>query len=189
MAKKKKNTKVITPVGVLNFPQVFKPKSFNGGKEKFSIMMTFDKGADLSELKRIAIEAAEDKWGTDRDEWPDGLKMPFRDGDKKKNWDGFAGKIFFSASNTEPPGVVDAYNQKIMNPADLYAGCYVRAQVNAFPFDTAGNCGVAFSLQNIQKVKEGKALGGRQRAEDVFEAVETTVDDDMMMEEDDSDLF
>lgn len=62
--------------------------------------------------------------------------------------------------------------QAILDPADLYSGCYVRASINLYPFSKNGNKGIGAGLNNIQKLAEGEALGGRSRAEDDFEAVE-----------------
>ena len=40
----------------------------------------------------------------------------------------------------------------------FYAGAIVRAQLSAFPYDTDGNKGVSFGLNNIQKLAEGEEI-------------------------------
>jgi hypothetical protein len=43
--------------------------------------------------------------------------------------------------------------------------------VTAYAYDKAGNRGVAFGLQNIQKLKDGEAFDGRSKPEDDFQPV------------------
>ncbi len=68
----------------------------------------------------------------------------------------------------------------ITDPLELYSGCYVRASINFFAFNTNGNKGVAAGLGNIQKWAEGEPLNGRVRAEDEFEALDAEDDDDFL---------
>ena len=75
------------------------------------------------------------------------------------------------------PGVVDQNVQPIIEAEEMYAGCYARATLTAYAFDTAGNRGVAFGLQNIQKIRDGEPFTGREKAEDEFEAIESVGDD------------
>ena len=42
----------------------------------------------------------------------------------------------------------------------------------AFTYDTKGNKGVSFGLNNVQKVKDDEPLGNFSRAEDDFDEVE-----------------
>jgi hypothetical protein len=46
----------------------------------------------------------------------------------------------------------------------------VRAQLRAFSYDSNGNKGVSFALNNIQKLGDGERLDNRQAATDAFEA-------------------
>lgn len=164
---------VITPEFRVSFPYVFRPqKPMEEGKDpKYSITMLFPKGADLSKLKAAAKEAAVEKWGADQSKWPKNLRLPFRD-QGEKELDGYeAGAIFVTATSKQKPGLVNARNEDIINDSDFYAGCYARASVRAFAYDKAGNRGVAFGLQNIQKLRDGDPLGGRTRPQDDFEPV------------------
>ena len=72
------------------------------------------------------------------------------------------------------PGVVDANARPVMNSNDLYAGmwCLVQANAYAYPKEGTVNCGVAFGLQNVQKVGDDEPLrGARPKAESVFKPV------------------
>jgi len=164
--------KCMTPKFRVSFPAVFQPKSFQDQPEKYSIVMLFDKKTDLKELKRAAANAAIEKWGP-KEKWPKSLRMPFRDGDEKTDLQGYEGTIFVSASSKQRPGVIDAKKQPITEEdQSFYAGCYARATLIAFAYDKAGNKGVSFSLQNIQKLADGESFSGRKAAEDEFEEVE-----------------
>jgi hypothetical protein len=79
------------------------------------------------------------------------------------------------------PGLVDQNLQRIISTDDFYSGCYARATITAYGYDKAGNKGVAFGLQNVQKLADGERFSGRTAAEDDFEAV-----DDFVAESDDS---
>jgi hypothetical protein len=164
---------VLTPKFRVSFPNVFRPgKSMQVGAEpKYSITMLFEKGADLTPLKQAAHNAVVEKWGTDQTKWPKNLRNPFRD-QGEKEFPGYeAGAIFISASSKQKPGLVDAKVQDIIEEHQFYPGCYARATVRAFAYDQAGNRGVSFGLQNIQKLADGEPLGGRTNPSQDFEAV------------------
>ena len=46
------------------------------------------------------------------------------------------------------------------------------ATLNVFAYDKAGNRGVSFRLNNVQKLDDGERLDGRLKAEDDFEAID-----------------
>lgn len=162
--------KVKTPVFRVSFPQVFEPKGFNNGEPKFSVVMIFDKKADLREMRRILKEAAHEKFGA---KLPPTLKDAFRDGEDKKHLQGYGPGVWFAtASSKSRPGLVGPDVSPIVDREEFYAGCYARASVTAFAYDTNGNKGVSFGLNNIQKVRDGERFDGRTAAEDDFEAVD-----------------
>lgn len=169
-------TKVVTPEFRVSFPQVFTPKGFNDQEPKYSVVMLFDKKTDISALKKAASAALTEKWG-DKSKWPKNLRLPFRDGAEKEGTPGYENCIFVTASSKQKPGLVDKDVQPIIDQSDFYAGCYARATLNAFAYDMAGNKGVSFGLNNLQKIKDGKAFSGRTRAEDDFEPLADSSDD------------
>lgn len=171
--------KIITPKFRVSFPQVFEPKGFEGQEPKYSVVMLFDKATDISALKKLAQKAVEERW-PDPAKRPKGLKNPFRDGDiEKAGMDGYANTIFITATSKMKPGLVDKNAQPIIDQDEFYAGCYARAQLTAYAYDKAGNKGVAFGLQHIQKLEEGEPFSGRAKAEDVFGAVESNDSENM----------
>lgn len=181
---KKEFLKSMTPEFRVSFPQVFKPKAFQNNEPKYSIVMLFDKAAQESEgfkvLKGLAKKAfvrkfGEAAWNGPKSStgWPEDYKNPFRRGSEKaEKYEGYGDDvIFITASSKNKPGLVDNNLQAIISEEEFYAGCYARATINAYEFDTAGNKGVAFGLNNIQKLRDGEAFSGRVKAEDEFEAV------------------
>jgi hypothetical protein len=161
--------KIVTPEFRVSFPHVFKPSENNfGGDNKYSIVMLFDKGTDLTPLKEIVEIAISDKWGDKR---PKGIRSPFRDGNEK-DYDGYQDVIFCSATSKEKPGLVDWNCEPIIEQGEFYGGCYARATIVAFAYDVKGNRGVGLGLQNVQKLRDGAAFTGRTKAEDDFEPIE-----------------
>lgn len=164
-----------TPVFRASYPKVFKAELNKlNGKMEFSVVALFPKTADLSALKKAAQDACIEKWGEDKTKWPKNLRSPFRDQGEKANDDGALppghekGAIFMNFKSKNKPGVVDQNVQEIIDGTDFYPGCFAKAHVNAFAYDQAGNRGVSFGLNHIQKVKDGEPLDGRTRVEDAF---------------------
>lgn len=56
----------------------------------------------------------------------------------------------------------------IIDRSEVYSGVYGRASINFYAFNSNGNKGIACGLNNLQKMKDGEALGGKSRAEDDF---------------------
>jgi hypothetical protein len=167
-----------TPRGRLSFAnQLFKPKSFNGGSPKYGVSILFDeaarKTADWQKLVEAANEAMTDKFGGKASSLK--TKTPFLKGDDYPQYPAYQGMIFLRLSTEFPPGFIDRHRAEI--PFDqlkdqIYSGCYARATVNVYAYDTQGNKGVAFGLRNIQKLGDGEDISGRVSAEDDFGPLE-----------------
>ena len=176
-------TKVITNKVRASFVHVFEPASVNGSEPKYSCSFIIPK-TDTETIGAIkaAIEQAKQegvaKFGG---KIPPNLKMPLRDGDIDRPDDpNYADSYFVNANSKERPGVVDRRRIPITDPLELYSGCYVRAAINFYAFNTNGNKGVACGLQNLQKWCDGEPLNGRVRAEDEFDALDAEDDDDFL---------
>ncbi len=186
-AKKKEFKKMRTPTFRVSFPALYEPKDFEDGKKpKYGVVMLFDSDADLAEMRAEARKAAIAMFGP-KEDWPENFKWPFRNGDKKKDQEGYAGKTFVRASTDRRPGVLD--KDKTPSTAEdnaLYAGCYARATVVCAAFDAGGGKGVTFYLNNIIKIKDGKEFSGRASAEEDFADLEIE-DEEGEESEDDAD--
>ena len=167
---------VMTPKFRVSFPNVFRPgKALEVGKPpKYSITMLFDKDANLEPLKQAMVDFLTKKFGANQAAWPKLSRNPFRDQGEKDFAGYVAGSKFINATSNTKPGLVDAQSNDIINEADFYPGCYARATVRPFWYDVKGNKGVAFGLQNIQKLADGEPLGGRVAASKEFEPVAPT---------------
>lgn len=168
-----KRVSIVTPEFRAAFVHVFKPQDgIDGGAPKHSVVMLFDKTTDLSQMKALAQSTAIDFFGG-ADKIPAKFKSPFRDGSEKPGLEGYKDKIFVTASsNAEKfpaPGVVDANKQPILDQTQVYSGCYMRAVVTCFGYNRAGNVGVSFGLNHVQKIRDGEPFSGRGRAEDAFD--------------------
>ena len=180
--------KITTPEFRVSYANVFEPAKFEGQPSKYGVTMLFPKTADISGLKKLAAAAVAEKWPA-KEQRPKGLRSPFRDGDtEKQDTQGYEGMIFIRANSKQKPGVVDRQRNMIVDDSEFYSGCYARATLTAYAYDTKGNRGVAFGLQNIQKLRDGEPFSGRTNAEDDFDvyeddsdgAFDTTADDDFL---------
>lgn len=179
---------IITPEFRASYPFVFvaqKNKRTDGTEvQEYSVTALFAKNADLSTMRKQAEAVLVEEFGADKTKWPKNIRSPFRKCEER--WKNEGGKqtipagyedgeaIFMTfKQNAEKgkPSVVDAQVQDIIEPKEIYAGCYLRASVRPYYYDFKGNRGVAFGLNNVQKLKDGEPLGGRTRATDDFEAV------------------
>ena len=156
---------------------VWEPKAaVNGGTPKFSVSLLIPK-SDTVTVKKIkdAIEAAyregEAKLKGNGKSVPalSVIKTPLRDGDQERPDDpAYAGHYFLNANSATAPGIVDADCQPILTRSEVYSGVYGRASISFYAFNSSGNRGIACGLNNLQKIRDGEALGGRARAEDDF---------------------
>ncbi len=177
-------TKVITGKCRASFVHVFEPQSVNGSEPKYSISLIIPK-SDTEALNKIraAIEEAKQngaasKWGG---KVPPNLKLPLRDGDVDRPDDeAYANAYFINANSNEKPGIVDRKRVPITDPLAIYSGCYVRASINFYPFNSNGNRGISAGLANLQLWCDGEPLNGRVRAEDEFDALDAEDEDDFL---------
>ena len=168
--------KVITGVCRLSYANIWQAKSINGGAPKYSASVLIPKGDTKTVAKvKAAIQAAyeegEGKLKGNGKTAPSlaSLKTPFRDGDTERPDDeAYAGHWFINANSNAAPGVVDANREPIYDTSEIYSGVYARVSLSFYAFNSNGNRGIACALQNIQKVRDGEALGGKSKAEDDF---------------------
>lgn len=199
MAFEKKH--VITHEFRVGFPHVFTAHKMDDKSEaKYSLEMSFPKTTNLSvapgeageSIKSAAFNAAVERWGEDKTKWPKTLRWPWKDGDKLvaegKDHGGYVGSVICRASSKKQPGLVDRQRKPILSEDDFYPGCYARAELAAFAYDTAGNKGVAFTLLNLQKIRDGEKFSGRKNAADVFSALGDLPDESEKAENYDTDF-
>lgn len=177
--------KVITGQDVLwNFPNVFEPKSFEGGAPKYSIVLIIKKTDQITINKintgiKSAYEVGANKLkGGDKTIPPiTAIRTPLRDGDLERPDDeNYKNAYFLTASSTTAPGIVDKNREEITDRAEIYSGVYGRASISFYAYNTNGNKGIACRLNNLQKIRDGERINGRMSAQDDF----ADVDDDFL---------
>jgi len=197
---KYKGAFIVLPTFRCAFPNLFEPRAFeaeNGakGEPKYDITMLWPKKKEKEELKlaRLAVaKAAKERFG-EKEDWPEELELPWRDGDEYEDLQGFKGMRVLRASTLNPPGVVDQNKEEILEAKRIYGGCYCRASVvfKAWEMGTQGKrgyrAGVTCYLQNVQLVAKGEKMGGGSNADDDFDVIESD-DDDTNSDDDDIDL-
>ena len=164
-----KGGNIITPKARMSFPNLFRPRAAQGSdKEKFGVALLIPPTADVKLLKDAAAKAAKEKWG---DNLPSKLKSPFLDaGDHdREGYD--EGWLLVRASTLQRPGIVNAAGANVTEESEVYPGRWCLASLNAFAYDSSGNRGVSFGLQNVQVLDHDEPIGGRSRPEDDFESV------------------
>jgi hypothetical protein len=179
---------LITPLAILSYPHLDQPQPSTDGKPpKYSAALVFTKEllslpgeqAKLDAMVAAGQAAIEAKWPGKLAELlkSENFKKGFRKDGEEKGYP--AGSIFVNVRSGQQPGTVYAYagpdgKKPAQMPTDkikaeLYPGAIVRASVTAFAYDTSGNRGVSFGLNNIQKVRDGDRLDNRVAAENEFD--------------------
>lgn len=179
------STRVVTGKVRFSFVNVFEARAFGEGQEpKYSVMLLIPK-SDIGTIERIkkAIDAAAQKGLSTKfgGRLPAVLKTTLKDADKDMDqdgeifadkWDYTAGHYIINVSSKNQPQIVDAQLNPIINPIEFYSGCYGRASINFFAYNSNGNKGISAGLNNLQKLEDGEPLGSMTTAEQDFTAVE-----------------
>lgn len=168
-----------------SFPYLFEPRPNEDGTSKYELCILIPND-DKDTLKLIdkAIEAATargvaEKWGGKK---PKKLQLPLRDGDEKEDMEGFENCMFLNTKTKLKPNIIDKTGTTIIDPEEIYAGCYGSVALSFYPYNTSGNNGVGVCLDNVIKLKDGERLGGgKPSAESDFGDIDTSEyeDDDL----------
>lgn len=160
-----------------SYVHIFMPRTpDNGGEAKYSITLLIPKNdtatlnAIYTDIERAKQEGAQKAFGG---QIPPQCKVPIYDGDGYgPSGDAFGeecrGCMVLRTSAKQQPVIVGLDMQNIINPADVYSGCYVRASVNMFAYNSNGNKGIGCGLNAVQKIEDGEPLSMRVSAEEAF---------------------
>jgi hypothetical protein len=166
MPAKTVKTKFVTGKVRFSYAHVFQPAETPNGTMKYSVSILIPK-TDKDTVARFN-KAFEDTKAANASVWggtvPKMLKGGLRDGDAEKDDATYAGHYFINANSNEKPGVVDADLNPILDPSEFYSGCYGRASITLYAYDTSGSKGIAAGLNNVQKLEDGQKLGGATSA-------------------------
>ncbi|ATW32046.1 DUF2815 family protein [Bacteriophage APSE-2] len=152
----------------LAFPELFEPTQVSGqGAFKYRANFLIPKSRTdlIEEIKAGIKHVIGEKWGNkDIEKIYNSIcnnpnRFCLRDGDSKE-YDGYAGNLYLSASNKSRPLVIDR-NTSPLTAQDgrPYSGCYVNATVEFYGYDNNGK-GVSASLRGVQFFRDGDAFTG-----------------------------
>ena len=164
------STKVVTgPNTRWSFVHVFKPYDPNGNEAnaKYSLCLIIPKDDEqtinaIKEAIKLAYKEGESRLKGNNGKLPtlESLRIPLHDGDLEKQGEEIYQNAFYiNAKTNKKPGIVDKYLREIA-------------------YNSNGNKGIACSLNNLQKIKDGERLSGRASARSDFKGFETDVFDD-----------
>lgn len=178
-------TKVITGKVRLSFVHLLTPKADDEGVDKYSCMLLIPK-TDKETLNKLekAQKAAFEKNKHDKLKGIKDfskVKTTLRDGDEEMDTEErpeYEGMMFLNVSSRTAPQIIDKYKEKVTSEDEVYSGVYARVSINAFAYNTKGNKGITFGLNNVQILAHGEFLGGRSSADADFDEWEDDEEDD-----------
>ncbi|MCQ4615995.1 DUF2815 family protein [Corynebacterium sp. CCUG 18816] len=162
----------------LSYANIWTPRENDEGDEaKYGTAILIPK-SDTATIKMIqdgikkALEEGKGKFGGKIPPVAT-LKLPLRDGDAEKDLEKnpeYAEHYFLNANSKRAPQIVGPDNRPITDENEVYSGCYAHISFDLYAYNhPKGGKGVAAGLGNIQKVRDGDALGGAViTAEDDF---------------------
>jgi len=171
---------VLTPKCVLSFPNLFRARAVEEGKEPtFNLTLLFSPEAqatpEFTAMKADAQRVAKAFFANDFASDPgfaQYLRNPFRRAEEKpKYYADKPGWIFVNMSSKQRPGVVKPAQNGVVQISDeneVYAGAIAIVSCGAYGYSQKGNRGVSFGLNNVMKVADGERIGGRPPASDDF---------------------
>lgn len=173
-------TEIITPVGMVMFPNFFTPKPKAAGQTElvYNGVLVFDPKAQETEafqkLKKAVADEAKDFF---KGKVPSGARNPLikaKETEYPEKYDGFyEDSIFIRPWSKYQPGVVDARNQDITIESDVWAGQMFRFSVTPQGYNTNGNRGVMLFLNHVQQAKaDMPRMDGRKSAAATFDTLE-----------------
>ena len=180
------STKVVTGIVRFSYCHVWEPSAIGDSEEeKYSVSLLIPKTDTKTIAKINAATAAALAAGKDKKfggKVPKSYKKPLRDGDDERPDDeAYEGMYFLNANSKRKPQIVDRDVNPILDQDEFYSGCWGRADINFFAYNSNGSKGVAVALNNLQKVRDDEPLGAVvASAAEVFSAFEGMDDDDLL---------
>lgn len=167
----------------LSFPHLFAKYEKSG---KYQATLIVPKGSDTDDIINQAIENAKAD-GKSR-LW--GGKVPRLEIKSRKDGDepNEEGDIYpenkncwlIAAKTNRKPSVFDRDGSDVFDESDVYAGCYVQAIFEVYPYANDSK-GIAFALSGIKKIADGERLGGGGYTPDADEFDEDEEDEEDLL--------
>jgi len=162
---------VVTGECRLSFVNVFEPKAMKeGDTPKYSLTAIIPK-TDVKTIEAIkaAIQAAAEAGAQKHfgGRVPTNVNHTFKDGDtetndmgdlQKEKYPEYANSYYIRLSTKFAPKVLNADRQEIIDPTEVYSGCYGRVSMTFFAYSGDGKRGVSACLNNVLKTRDGEPL-------------------------------
>jgi hypothetical protein len=162
------STKLTTGKVRFSFAHIFEPQAPQGGGDpKYSVTLLIPK-ADTATLAKIkdAMKEARDNFcnRNGANAIPVNFNHTLHDGDGMRDsgepyGPECKGCYVITVSSKQKPLVIDNMKNEIVDPAEVYSGCYGRASINFYGYNQGGKKGVSAGLLAIQKLHDGEPFG------------------------------
>lgn len=161
-------TQITTGKVRFSYVHAFEPHMDQSGNEKYSVTLLIPK-RDKQTLAKIeaAIENAKKNFKEKNPgkKLPSNLNTTLHDGDGEKVNGGEYGPeckgcMVMTVSSKNKPVIVYADKTPMTEPTELYSGCYGRAVINFYVYNTSGSIGVSAGLNGLMKLEDGEPLAG-----------------------------
>ena len=169
------STKVVTGKVRFSFVNIFEPRaSQDGGDPKYSVTLLIPKSdkVTMGKIKEAMEEARQNfcaKNGSSA--LPAKPSNTLHDGDgQRDSGDDYGpeckGHYVMTVSSKDRPVIVDAARNEILDRTEVYSGCYGRAAINFYGYNSHGKKGISAGLLSVQKLTDGEPFGTRGSADD-----------------------
>lgn len=169
------DTQVVTGEVRFSYVNLFEAKKFKDtdAEGKYSLTILVPKtDTKTVEAIKAAIQKAAEKGAQKHfgGRVPTNVANTFKDGDTEVNDLGelkceanpeLKGHYYMRLATKFKPAVLDNNRQEIINPLDVYSGCYGRVSLTCFAYSGEGKRGVSAVLNNVMKTRDGEPLVNR----------------------------
>lgn len=159
-------TQITTGKVRFSYCNLFTPRKNDNDADKYSVTILIPKSdkATLAKIK-TAQEAAKTKWTESGKKLPPNPKNTLHDGDSERPEGGEYGEeckghYVITCSSNNRPTVIYADKTPITDPQELYSGCYGRAVLNFYVYDSKGRKGISAGVNGVMKLHDGEPLCG-----------------------------
>lgn len=160
-------TKVVTGKVRFSYVNAFHPQQRNADEDpKYSVTLLIPK-SDEATVKKIveamAEAAAQFRAKNGANSLPQRPSNTLHDGDGMRDGgdpygDECKGCYVITVSSKRKPVIVDAFRNEITDEDELYSGCYGRASINFYGYNSHGKKGISAGLLSLQKLSDGEPL-------------------------------
>lgn len=180
------STKVVTGKCRFSYVNIFEPQeNNNNGDPKYSVTLLIPKSdtVTLGKIKEAMAEAREafcKRNGATA--LPQKPNHTLHDGDGvRDSGDPYGpeckGCYVITVSSKQKPVIVDSFRNQITDPGEVYSGCYGRASINFYGYNSNGKKGISAGLLSIQKLHDGEPFGTVGSADDFADDFKDEDDD------------